>query len=193
MSSRDLIFSALKANKPTFVEHPEISLDEVISYKDLKEQFTETLVKIGGAVKRFSAIEEVNDLIAAEVVNNPIISTLSLSEEDKNLIRNKTSRELSTIEKVYLKGTLGVAENGCVWFDEEQMVNRVLPFISQHVIVVLEAHTLVATMHHAYEKIDVAETGFGSFIAGPSKTADIEQSLVIGAHGARSLTVYLVG
>ena len=47
-------------------------------------------------------------------------------------------------------------------------------------------------MHHAYQQTNVFEEGFGVFIAGPSKTADIEQSLVIGAHGARSLTVYLL-
>jgi L-lactate dehydrogenase complex protein LldG len=37
-----------------------------------------------------------------------------------------------------------------------------------------------------------AEYGFGVFLAGPSKTADIEQSLVLGAHGARGLVVFLV-
>jgi len=48
------------------------------------------------------------------------------------------------------------------------------------------------TMHQGYEKIAAAHYGFGLFLAGPSKTADIEQSLVIGAQGAKSLRVVLV-
>jgi L-lactate dehydrogenase complex protein LldG len=47
-------------------------------------------------------------------------------------------------------------------------------------------------MHQAYEQISSADYGFGVFLAGPSKTADIEQSLVLGAHGARGLVVFLV-
>ena len=72
------------------------------------------------------------------------------------------------------------------------MGNRALPFICQHLVIVLPIKKLVPTMHQAYQSIDVSANGFGTFIAGPSKTADIEQALVIGAHGARSLVVYLL-
>ena len=49
---------------------------------------------------------------------------------------------------------------------------------------------LVANMHEVYLRIGKIGTGFGLFLAGPSKTADIEQCLVIGARGA---TVFIVG
>ncbi|MNF83372.1 Lactate utilization protein C [compost metagenome] len=100
--------------------------------------------------------------------------------------------ELEKLDKAYIKGTVGVAENGAVWIYESQMINRLVPFICQHLVLVIEKKSIVATLHQAYEKIEAAREGFGIFIAGPSKTADIEQSLVIGAHGARSATIYVV-
>lgn len=47
-------------------------------------------------------------------------------------------------------------------------------------------------MHQAYDCIGNQEYGFGTFISGPSKTADIEESLVIGTHGARGLMVFIM-
>jgi L-lactate dehydrogenase complex protein LldG len=76
---------------------------------------------------------------------------------------------------------------------EDVIGQRVLPFICQHLAVVVDAKNIVPTMHEAYQRIGDSLYGFGTFIAGPSKTADIEQSLVLGAHGPRSMTVFLLG
>ena len=100
------------------------------------------------------------------------------------------SSDRATLEQVQvavLKGEFGVVENGAIWVPESNMMNRSLPFITQYLILVIRKSDLVKNMHEAYERSRAV--GYGSFIAGPSKTAVIEQSLVIGAHGARALSV----
>ena len=72
------------------------------------------------------------------------------------------------------------------------MGHRIIPYISQHLAVVVYESLIVSTMHEAYTKIADEVYGFGGFIGGPSKTADIEQALVLGAHGPLSMTVYLI-
>jgi L-lactate dehydrogenase complex protein LldG len=47
-------------------------------------------------------------------------------------------------------------------------------------------------MHEAYRRIKFNDYGYGTFISGPSKTADIAQVLVMGAQAARSATVLLI-
>lgn len=194
MSSREKILSAIANNKPDLVDMPLIDVEKVISYTNLKNQFKETLEKIGGKTLFLENEDQLKSQIKSEITDNKfVINTLELSENRKTEIRNMSSYDLANLERAYLRGHLGVAENGAIWVDESQMINRLVPFICQHLYIVIKEEELVATMHHAYKIINVTQTGFGSFIAGPSKTADIEQSLVIGAHGARSLTVYIVG
>jgi L-lactate dehydrogenase complex protein LldG len=190
MSSRDKILNAIAANQPELVAPPTIDLDNVISYEDNYAQFKTVLESIGGKVELLSDISILNNQLNAEKANGQLIIN-TLDEVDKQIVL-LTSFELEKLEKVCIKATLGVAENGAVWLYESQMMNRLLPFICQHLILVIDKKDLVPTMHHAYKKIDIAKEGFGIFIAGPSKTADIEQSLVIGAHGARTATIYVV-
>jgi L-lactate dehydrogenase complex protein LldG len=106
--------------------------------------------------------------------------------------------ELKHIDYAIIQARFAVAENGAIWVDSEQLngintnTHRVLPFICENLIMVLNKDNIVETMHDAPEKMHLHAGDFGTFIAGPSKTADIEQALVVGAHGAFSLKVYLI-
>lgn len=191
MSAKDEILAVIAANQPAFKALPEIKFEELISFEDRVLVFEQVLSKIGGEVIRLKNEEELLPLLT-EKSEKRIVNLLNETPAEYERLKNSSSYELTDIEVVYLRGSLGVAENGAVWVDETAMVNRILPFICQHLVIVLDAKNIVETMHHAYQHVIVDETGFGSFIAGPSKTADIEQSLVIGAHGARSLKVYLL-
>lgn len=96
---------------------------------------------------------------------------------------------LAEVEVLEIDGEFGVAENGAIWLTEDALPHRVAPFICQHLVI--NVKKIVPHMHAAYEELGKVNSGFGLFLSGPSKTADIEQSLVIGAHGARSLTIVL--
>ena len=190
MTSRETILNTIATNQPDLVQLPDIDINTVIGYDDNYAQFKTILEGIGGTVALIQDISELYNLLTAEKASGKLIIN-TLDETDKQVVA-LTSFELESLEKVCIKGTLAVAENGAVWVYESQMMNRLLPFICQHLILVINKKDIVPTLHHAYQKIDIAKEGFGVFIAGPSKTADIEQSLVIGAHGARTATVYVI-
>lgn len=193
MSARKKMLNAIRSNQPSLVPLPKINLNTVIHFEDTYLQFKTVLQNIGGVAKMVNSLMEINKEIEIDKLNNLFIIDLlsTISDEDRQKI-TMPAKELEKLEKVYIKASLAVAENGAVWITESQMQNRLLPFISQQLILVIDKDDIVDTMHDAYNKIDMTKGEFGVFIAGPSKTADIEQSLVIGAHGARTTTVYVI-
>lgn len=193
MDSRENILEAIKKNQPQYAELPEIDLNAVIHYDDIAAQFKTTLEGIGGKVEFVDDITVLKNKLAVEKsAGEFVLNAVELLGATDKQAASFSATQLEKLERVYIKGTVAVAENGAVWIYESQMINRLLPFICQHLVLVVDKKDIVATMHHGYQKIDVAKEGFGVFIAGPSKTADIEQSLVIGAHGARTATIYIL-
>jgi L-lactate dehydrogenase complex protein LldG len=193
MSARERMLAAIAANKPALSPLPDITFLKGDT-DNLTEKFTAVLTTIGGKVITANSYEDIISYIKTNVTaGQRVISTLSnLSQLAELVDGDALPHSLQNIELAVIKAHFGVAENGAVWITEDLLNQRVLPFICQHLIIILDDQAIVPTMHEAYERIGDSTYGFGTFIAGPSKTADIEQSLVLGAHGSRSMTVFLL-
>ena len=191
MSSRADILKAIRQNKPqpsalpALPDFPQATGDLVLLFKDM-------LAEIGVQVVE---VDEARAIPAALATQYPdcehVGSASAYVAGTQRLEAADDPHTLAALDLFVCEGSLGVAENGGIWIRESQMVHRAAPFLTQHLALILEKSAIVGTMHDAYERITIDEEGFGIFIAGPSKTADIEQALVIGAHGPRSLTVVL--
>jgi L-lactate dehydrogenase complex protein LldG len=194
MGSRETILAAVKTNQPERVVLPDISLFEASAQGSL-EKFATVLTGVGGKIAYVSGHEEIVRIIKARYSNDVrILSPLKELQElsHGNLEDLALIHDLRDVEVAILNAQFGVAENGAVWITENEMCQRILPFVTQHLAVIINEGNIVPTMHQAYDLISTTTYGFGTFIAGPSKTADIEQSLVIGAHGPRSMTVFVI-
>jgi L-lactate dehydrogenase complex protein LldG len=88
-----------------------------------------------------------------------------------------------------------VAQTGGVLVTARSAGGRALSVLPHHHVVVAQKAQLLADLPAAFELLE-REYGknypsFISFITGPSRTADIEQTLVLGAHGPRKLTILM--
>lgn len=194
MSSKESILQKIKQNQPKELnELPNLEpLKE--SNLDVLEQYKTILKSIGGDFAEVSSYAEIVDFVKENFdTNKRILTTLSELSEIANLDwTSDDPHSLQDAELILVKAHFGVAENSALWVTDEIMGQRVSTFIPQYLAIIVNKKDLVAKMHQAYDRIGNQEYGFGTFIAGPSKTADIEQSLVLGAHGARGLTVFLM-
>ncbi|CAG4993289.1 Lactate utilization protein C [Dyadobacter sp. CECT 9275] len=192
MNARDKILSQVKANKPAATALPE-EFTYQSDYSDTQQTFTDVLAAIYTEVISVKNLQELLDKameMYGEVVNRATTIPALLPWADFSL-EVSDPHELELIEMAILRAEFGVAENGAVWISDQYLPHRALPFITQNLAFVIPRDALVNNMHEAYNRLQDT-TGWGCFIAGPSKTADIEQSLVIGAHGARSMVIFLV-
>ena len=198
MSSREDILQNIRLNTRVRYEKPDLSNleHEALTYEDKLSKFCEILKQVGGQAVILKDKENVNDVIKAriastikEIKTGNTIQPITCSTFHPDDVEK--SGDLDGTDVAIVEGHIGVCENGAVWLTQD-VEQRAVYFISEALVIILDRNNLVNNMHEAYKQIDTGEYGYGVFISGPSKTADIEQALVMGAHGARSVTVILI-
>ena len=196
MTSRDAILAAIRARHRPAAELPDLQ-QNWIAYDDPLAQFSTMLQSIGARCHRVADAAAVNQVLAGIPEIASARQTVSLvpgaGTTNVDLANIDDPHQLETIDVAVLPGAFGVAENGAIWVTSAGVKHRALYIIVQHLVLVIPAGEIVQTMHQAYARIAPGSADWGAFSAGPSKTADIEQSLVVGAHGPRSLNVFCLG
>ncbi len=192
MSSKEEILSKYRANVRERFSRPSLEDLKATTYPNPLEQFI-TMSKIaGGNVVEAAPGEDINALVrrlfpeAAEIASN--LPEVSIATRNPDTV--ESAQALNGTDVGIVRGLFGVAENGCIWIPQT-MKEKAVCFISENLVILLHKDRIVNNMHEAYRQVEFTGYGYGTFISGPSKTADIAQVLVMGAQAARSVTVVL--
>lgn len=193
MSNKEEILKRYRDNVRERYDMPDLSDIHAITYPDPLVQFITMSQNVGGKVIEVKDGQDINDIIkevypdAKEIASN--LPEVTIATRNPDTVED--ARQLNGTDVGIIRGVFGVAENGCIWIPQ-QMKEKAVCFISENLVILLPKSQIVNNMHEAYRRVEFNDYGYGTFISGPSKTADIAQVLVMGAQAARSVTVLLM-
>lgn len=192
MTSREYILSQIRDSRRQSVDMPDLASINPVEYQDRIERFMSTVEQVGGHAVLLEEGADINaELQKLYPSSKVIVSSLPYIQADKNPDTVAEVSDLADVDLGVVEGKVAVAENGCVWVPQT-MKERAVMFISQSLAIIVDRNDIVSNMHQAYRMVQTPDLGYGCFISGPSKTADIAQALVMGAQAAREVTVVII-
>lgn len=191
--NKEELFQKLRANTREQYDMPDMNI-QGISYPDPFKQFAEMTKTVGGNIVEAQEGDDINDIIKSLYPEAKTFASnlpyITIAQKNPDTVAE--AKDLDGTDVGIVEGKIGVAENGCVWIPQT-MKEKAVCYISEYLVIILKKSDIVNNMHEAYKRITFdPQYNFGAFISGPSKTADIEQALVMGAQAARGVTVIVV-
>jgi L-lactate dehydrogenase complex protein LldG len=101
-------------------------------------------------------------------------------------------RKFSQIQAAIVHPTFAVADIGSLVFMYDDTGTSLPHFLCDVTFAVIFKDQILANQFELFEKVDFEKSKNMVFVAGPSRTADIEKVLVLGAHGPRRLIIILI-
>lgn len=191
MSYKNELLEKLRRNTREQYDMPTADV-QGITYADTVQQFIEMSRTVGANVVVAKPGDSLDSIVRSAYPDAKVIASampeLSIATLNPDTVYD--AQALNGTDVGVVAGQVGVAENGCIWIPQP-MKEKAVCFISEYLVIVLPKSGIVNNMHEAYARIQMPATGLGTFISGPSKTADIEQALVMGAQAARGVTVVI--
>ena len=193
MNSKEAILGRIRSHIHEHFDRPSLDDLEATTFPDPLAAFIASSESAGGRVVEAAPGEDPDILIrrlfpdATAIASN--LPEIHIATRNPDTVGS--AAELDGTHVGVIRGVFGVAENGCVWIPQS-MKEKAICFISEHLVILLPKGEIVHNMHEAYKRVELGEYGYGTFISGPSKTADIAQTLVMGAQAARSVTILLI-
>ena len=192
MGTRESILEKTKNLHLTSVDYPE-EPHSARPFRNPERIFREFLAAAHGEWKEFPSLEASLDYLSSWEEARAAKSTCDLSGflRGKELPLTEVDQisPEGEIDIVVASGKIGVAENAAVWVGPPSE-GRAALFLAKHLVILLPREAIVSSMHDAYALLNLEDSSYGTFIAGPSKTADIAQKLVLGAHGPLTLSIF---
>ncbi len=161
------------------------------------DYFVSMLQQVHGSCEILPKLEAVPDAVAGYLTKSAAPLHAVIAGDEKltrlnwaNIVVEARVAEKSDHTSITL-ACAGIAESGSIVMLSSPQSPVTLNFLPEINIVILLEARLLATMEQFWPQIKTQPRAI-NFITGPSKTADIEQTLVYGAHGPKQLHVIIV-
>jgi len=193
MNSQSRTIQAIKANLP----RQKVAAPQIPNFAregaDLLTLFKTRLEVAAGTWHEVDSITAAQEIVNRQRPEARILASAT-PEWPGTIALESTTRphDLVSVDIGVIRAEFGVAEMGCVWLTENSLIINALGFLPQHLVILLDPAEISENMHTAYQRIKLAAQHYGCFMMGPSATADIGATLVHGAQGARSLTIFFL-